>query len=98
MMTLTLSQTEILELHTVGEYGICVLMVINDGVEDIFVKEIYFQYDTNTMTLEEAKEIFLQKVKDYWNKYQRTIAEPKLNGIPAALSEVRKLAEVYMNE
>ncbi len=98
MITLTLSQTETLELHSKGEYGIGVIMVINDGVEDIFVKEIYFQYDTNTMTLEEAKAIFLQKVKDYWDKYQRIIAETKLADVPTAISEVRDLAEAYLNE
>jgi hypothetical protein len=98
MNTITLTQKETLEFHSQGEYGVAVQMVINNGSEDVIVKDIYFQYDTNTMTLEEAKALFLQKVKDYWDKYQRIIAEPKLDDIPAAINEVRELAETYINE
>lgn len=98
MNTITLTQTDTLELHSEGEYAVGVIMAVNDGVEDVFVKEIYFQYDTNNMTLEEAKAGFLQKVKDYWDKYQRIVSESKLDDVSAAISEVRVLAETYINE
>jgi len=98
MNTITLTPTYALELHSEGDYAVGVQMIVNDGLEDIFFKEIYFHYDTNTMTLEEAKAEFLQNVKDYWTKYQKIVSEDKLEDVTTAITEVRTLAETYINE
>ena len=96
MYTMTLTKGYIQEI-AIGNYAISVNLVVNDGEEDVLVRSIFFNFDTNTTTIEEAQAAFLQKVKEEWDKYLRISADSKLDPVDAALVEVATEADDYIN-
>ncbi len=79
-------------------FSIIVWMTVTDGPTDVFSMILPIEYDANVQTIDDIKEILLQKAKDAWNDNLRSQANFDSSSFDGALGDTEKDWETWQKK